>query len=256
MSQYVTEAILLAVRNWGEADRMVTLFSREYGKVAAIAYGCRRPQNRLAGGMQIFSHVELSLMPGKGLDTVKQCEVKHSFRKIRENLNCMAYASFLAELVIEFCPERQAEPHTYDLLLGALTTITERNPRLVALAAAWQLLSIAGYYPEYKQCVTCGQSLGEAAYFSAELGGGVCTNCDHQNLPEFSAVAAGFIENLLHIDWENPNRFTVNGNILVQTENILIRYLVCLLEKPLKSLEFIKQIATAIEPKKPDKAGI
>lgn len=243
MAQYFTEAILLAVRNWGEADKMVTLLSRDYGKITAIAYGCRRPKNRLAGSIQVFSQVDLSMMSGHGLETIKQCDLKQSFRKVREDLTIMAYAAFVNELVVEFCPERQPEPHVYDLLVHTLSTITKRNPRLVALAAAWQLLALAGYQPNFACCVICGQELKDDAYFSSEKGGIVCSDCDHQELSEINAKAKDFIEALLYIDWENIQSFSVSGSILVQSERILTSYIACLLGKSLKSLDFIRQVS-------------
>ncbi|MEG6585835.1 DNA repair protein RecO [Dendrosporobacter sp. 1207_IL3150] len=242
MSQYSTEAILLAVRNWGEADRMVTLFSREYGKIAAIAYGCRRPRSGLAGAIQAFNQVELSITPGKALDTIKQCEIKHSFKQIREDLNIMSYAAFINELVVEFCPERQPEPHIYDLLLSAFSLISSRNPRLVASAAAWQLLTLAGYQPNLDNCVICGQNLTDKAFFSLDKGGSVCEKCDNNKLLGFDLSVRTFITNLMSIDWDNPQSFSINAATLIQSEKILTNYLSYLLGKPLNSLEFIKQI--------------
>jgi DNA repair protein RecO (recombination protein O) len=243
MAQYLTEAIILAVRNWGEADKMVTLLSRDHGKIIAIAYGCRRPKNRLAGAIQVFSQVELALMSGHGIETIKQCELKQSFRKIREDLQAMAYAAFANELVVEFCPDRQPEPYVYDLLVQVLTTITCRNPRLVALAAAWQLLALVGYQAQYDHCVICGQPLSQDAFFDSEKGGGVCKACKQQDLPEMSERARRFLDQLLYLDWEQPPSFTVSGAVLLQSEKILTGYITCLLGKPLKSLEFIKQVS-------------
>lgn len=243
MSQYFTEAILLSVRNWGEADKLVTVFSRDHGKITAIAYGCRRPSNRLAGIIQVFSQAELTMMQGKGLDTIKQGELKQSFRKIRENLDCMAYAAFVNELVAEFCPDRQPEPLVYDLLYHALSTITSRNPRLVALASAWQLLTLAGYQPLLDACAACGRPIEDDAWFSAEKGGIVCLQCEHQGLLPFGRAARKFTENLLAVDWENVQGFSVNGGVLYQNERILTGYVAYLLGKPLKSLTFIHQVS-------------
>ena len=93
--QYVTEALILSVRDMGEADRLAVVFSREHGKLSAAAYGARRPRSRLAGSVQSFSLVEVSLMPGRNLETIGQCEVKRSFRELREDITLMTYAAFL-----------------------------------------------------------------------------------------------------------------------------------------------------------------
>nr|MBP8036762.1 DNA repair protein RecO [Negativicutes bacterium] len=180
--QYVTEALILSVRDMGEADRLAVVFSREHGKLSAAAYGARRPRSRLAGSVQSFSLVEVSLMPGRNLETIGQCEVKRSFRELREDITLMTYAAFLTELVSELWPDRSPEPSAYDVLLGSFSLLLERNPRLVSLAGAWQLLALAGFHPEYERCVTCGQVLALPAYFDACAGGGVCPACEHSEL--------------------------------------------------------------------------
>lgn len=241
---YQAEAILLAVRDWREADRMVTLFSKEYGKLSAVAYGARRPSNRLAGSIQLFSQLDLSLEAGKAFDTIKQCEIKNSFRRVRENLFCMAYSSFLAEIVVELSAERQAEPRLFELLSEALTLISERNPRLVALAAAWQIMEIAGYLPEYKVCVECGKDLQFPAFFDISAGGAVCGSCKINDALPIAQGTVVLIDSLVHLDLKRPGDFSVSGSSLLQTEAILIQYLLYCLDKPLKSLAFIRQIGS------------
>ena len=243
MAQYQIEAILVAVRDWGDADKIVTLFSREHGKIFAFANGARRPKSPLAGGMQMFTHLEVTLAPGKNSDSVKQCDIKYAFRQIQEDFNCMAYGAFIAELTSELCPERQPEPQVFDLLLTVFHILTLRNPRIVALGYAWQLLYITGYYPEFEQCTVCGQALCFPAYFSSASSGCVCSRCDHNGLPEFNEKISDFIKCLLNLDWNNPGCFTVNGTVLVQTEKLLMDYLMQCLDKPLKSMNFIKQVA-------------
>lgn len=232
----------MVVKNWGEADKMVTLFSREYGKITAIAYGARRPKSRLSGGMQTFMHIDAALAPGKNLDSIKQYEGKNSFRLIREDLTCMAYGVFIAELVTELCPERQPEPLVFDLLLDIFTLISDRNPRLVALAGAWQLLSLTGFLPEYKKCICCGQQISTPAYFVASAGGLACSICKATDSIEISAPAVSFLDILLRLDLQNPGHFKVSGSALLETEKMLARYLTYHLDKPLKSLDFIKQV--------------
>ncbi len=250
MAQYQTEAILVAARDWGEADKMVTLFSREHGKIIAFANGARRPKSPLAGGMQLFTHMDVRVVSGKNYDSVKQCEMKNSFRQVQEDFNCMAYGTFIAELVAELCPEKQPEPQVFDLLLEVLKILPMRNPRMVALAWAWQMLFIMGYYPDFKQCVICGQALVLPGYFCFLNGGCICSNCNHGNLPEVNGKIVDFIDCLLHVNWKNPVEFTVSGAVLMQTEKILMEYLTQCLDKPLKSMKFIKQVADVMQNEK------
>ncbi|MCX7781098.1 MAG: DNA repair protein RecO [Negativicutes bacterium] len=242
MAEYQTEAILLAARDYGGADRMVTLFSSEYGKISAIAYGARNAKNRLAGALQPFTHMDVSLAFGKAIDTVRQCEIKQSFRELREDLIFMAYASFIAEIVVEFWPEREPEPGVFELLLGAFALLSRRNPRIVALAAGWQLMALAGFAPQLEQCAVCGDPLKTPAAFSAQAGGVVCPRCQGSDTIIFSGANKIFLTQLLALSWDSPGHFTVNSGVLASTENLLNVFLACRMEKPLKSLAFIRLV--------------
>lgn len=240
--QYVTEALILSVRDMGEADRMVVLFSREHGKISAAAYGARRSRSRLAGTVQSFAQVEVSFIPGRSLETIAQCEVKRSFRELREDITLMTYSSFLTELVSELWPDRSPEPSAYDVLIGALSLLSKRNPRLVSLAGAWQLLALAGFHPEYERCVTCGQVLALPAYFDACAGGGVCQTCEHEGLQPLDDAVCGFVERLLNVNWNQPPQFKVTGASLLQAEKMLIEFIAHRIERPLKSVRFIQMM--------------
>ena len=240
--QYVTEALILSVRDMGEADRLAVVFSREHGKLSAAAYGARRPRSRLAGSVQSFSLVEVSLMPGRNLETIGQCEVKWSFRELREDITLMTYAAFLTELVSELWPDRSPEPSAYDVLLGSFSLLLERNPRLVSLAGAWQLLALAGFHPEYERCVTCGQVLALPAFFDACAGGGVCPACEHSELQPLDDAVCGFVDKLLNVNWKQPPQFKVTGATLLQAEKMLIEFIAHRIERPLKSVRFIQMM--------------
>jgi DNA repair protein RecO (recombination protein O) len=242
MTQYQTEAILLTARDWSGADRMVTLFSTEYGKISAIAYGVRGGKSRLAGSLQPFAHVEVALQPGKTIDTIKQCEIKQSFRELREDLGAMAYGSFLTEIVTELWPEREADPAVFELLLGAFELLRKRNPRIVALAAAWQLMALAGFRPQMNQCAVCGEAVSLPAGFDVQAGGCVCTRCGGPSCADFTASHKMFVEQLLNLHWEEPGHFTVNSIVLSHTERLLNAFLSSHLEKPLKSISFIQLV--------------
>ena len=105
MAIYQTEAVVLGSKNWGDADKMMTFFTKERGLVRAAAFGCRRPRSPLAGGMQMFSHLDLQLSEGRRVDTVRQCLLRRHYRKLSEDLTAMAYGSFVAEFLREFLPD-------------------------------------------------------------------------------------------------------------------------------------------------------
>ncbi len=242
MERYQAEGIVIAVKDWGETDRLVMLFSRERGKIAVLAYGAKRPRSQLAGGMQLFTHVEVSLQPGKVFDQVKQCTIKTSFRNIMQDLSRMAYGMFMLEVVNELCPERQPECILFERLLKALAVLGKRNPRLVALAWAWQVLAEVGLSPQLDYCVYCGKEAGKTGRFDSHSGGYCCNGCGSLAKVSLSQETRIFLQLLNSLDWMSPPEFKVPGSTLLQAEAVLLDYLVHCLDKPLKSTDFIRQV--------------
>ncbi|TWH48823.1 DNA repair protein RecO [Sporomusa sp. KB1] len=242
--EYPSEAILLATRDWSAADRMVTLFSRERGIVTVMAYGARKPKSKLSGGLQPFTHLNLLLAGGKGMDLVRQCEVVTSFREIREDLTRLAYANFIAELTLGLWPQHQSEPAAFDMLLAVLTLLAKRNPRIAALAGAWQLMVLAGFQPEYECCAHCGSKLSLPAYFSFIEGGGTCIACSPPGTSKFDQPDRDFLAKLLSLDLRQPGQFTVTATVLSVAESLLYGFARHQLERPLKSLDFINKLTT------------
>lgn len=242
MGTYTTEALVLGVRNWGDADKMVTLFTRERGKLQGAAFGCRRPRSPLAAGMQMFHHVELQLMEGRRADTVKQCALLHRYKKLGEDLTAMAYGSFVAEVAREFLPEHAAEPDVFDLLLDVFGAFEERNPRIAALAGAWQLLAKSGCSPALNRCAHCGKEMEGDAFYHAGEGGMLCNACASGKERRLPQGGRTLLLSLEQMDWKRPENLRVTRENLLAAEQVLLLHLQGALGKPLKSLAFIQQL--------------
>ena len=240
-AQYKAEALVLGVHNWGEADKLVTFFTRERGKVRAAAFGSRRPKSPLAAGMQMFQHVEVHMTEGQRLDTVRQCILLHRYRKLGEDLMAMAYGSFVAEILREFLPENAAEPVAFDLMLEIFQAFETRNPRVTALIAAWQLLAHFGLQLRLGRCVHCGREIEGDALLHIGEGGVLCKDCGTSDARALSAEGRAFLQALLQLDWKQP-KLTVQRENLLMAEQVLLSYLQGMLGKPLRSLAFIQQL--------------
>ncbi|MGP1366130.1 MAG: DNA repair protein RecO [Schwartzia sp. (in: firmicutes)] len=247
MAQYTTEAVILGVKNWGDADKMLQFFSRDRGKIKAAAFGCRRPKSALAGSMQMFNVVELSLTEGHRVDTVRQAVICRRFPHLETDLTAMAYASFVAELLIELEPEGEANRPLYDWLSPVLSTFGERNPRLTALAAGYQLMAFAGVGSKYEGCIRCGRDIEGDAFLSTADGGVLCPNCapSSSSVQPFSAAQRTLCMTLASLDWVHPMPFRVKREELLEAEEILLSSLRQLLGKELKSLAFIRQLGAS-----------
>lgn len=244
MALYQTEAVVIGARNWGEADKMLTLFTRERGLVTAAAFGARRPRSHLAGVTQMFSYIEVQMAEGRRVDTLKQGLLKKHYRGITEDLSVMAYAAFVAEVLREFLPEGEQEEAVFSLLLEVLDAFGIRSPRLVALTAVLQIMEHTGLQPQYGRCVRCGKVIEGDAFFSIPEGGALCVSCGGDSgAAPFDEKERETIETLLALDFKSREPIRINGRALMQAEALVLASLQGLLGRPFKSLEFIRQLA-------------
>ena len=244
MSQYSVDALVLGLHNCGDADKVINLFSKEKGKIRAVAFGCRRARSQLAGGMQMFNYIEASLVEGSRIDTIRQCSIKSRFNNIDNDLENMAYASFLAELVWELSAENVPQPDVFTWLCQVLSVFGNNSPRLIALAAAYQLFDLVGLQPAYDNCVHCQKPITGDAFFSVREGGILCPDCCQETGQAimFSPAERELICKLLHLDWKMNHTFKVKTNELLGAENIMLKYIHNIIGKKLKSLIFINQM--------------
>lgn len=145
---YETHAIVLKRRNVAETDRMLTIFSKEYGRMRVYARGVRRVHSRRSAYLEVFSHTLFILHRGKTWDSVSEAAPKHAFSALRQSLSLVSHAYYLCELVDALLPERQEHRDVYTLLLGALTALNDikgNDPVEVSEQFALELLRILGY---------------------------------------------------------------------------------------------------------------
>jgi DNA repair protein RecO (recombination protein O) len=189
---YKVEAVVLRHQPVGEADRVLTLFTREYGKMRVSARGVRKTTSRLAGRVQPYTHGRLLLARGRTLDVVAQGDVVRAFAGLQQDLLRSAYAAYIAELVDRFLPDRDRHPDVFDAVLEAWGVIEAAGEDYAEIYALWFSLHLAdrlGYRPEVDRCVGCGRPLpggrslrprGEDAAgwaFSPAAGGALCPAC-------------------------------------------------------------------------------
>ena len=237
MPRYTTEAVVIGIKPFGDADRIITMFTRERGKVRAAAFGSRRPKS-LLGSLQLFAHVEATLSEGNNLDTLRSFSaIGHG--AFADDIKIVAYASFVAELIDELFPENQADNAAFDLAVAVFNAFTEKNPRVTALIAAWQLLMASGVSLELTTCVKCGTAPRDDAKLNFGEGGIVCKNCDTVDGIDVPLDVRNFVTGLRRYDWDSPTTMRITRRQLLGAERILLPYLRFFLGKELNSLGFI-----------------
>ena len=179
MTLFRDQGVVLRTIRLGEADRIVTLMTEQHGKVRAVAKGVRRTTSKFGSRLEPLSHVALLGWQGRGdLDTVNQVEVIDTFRAVREDLDRMAAAMSMLEVVDQIGQERHGNPRLYEMLVGALGALSGRNSPMVAPAFFLKVLALEGSAPVLDACVSCGEE-DPAALVAFDLteGGVLCRNC-------------------------------------------------------------------------------
>ncbi|MBE1553721.1 DNA repair protein RecO [Sporosarcina limicola] len=175
------EGIVLRSIPYGETHKIVTLFTKEAGKLTAMARGAKKPASRLAAITQTFTHGSFLIRTGRGMGTLDQGEQIDSMRHIREDLEATAYASYIVELIDRLTEDNKQGHGLYGLLYDALHAINEQyDPEAISLFVEWKMLPVAGIHPILHQCANCGAAEGEFAFSFKEIGF-LCHRCFHMD---------------------------------------------------------------------------
>jgi DNA repair protein RecO (recombination protein O) len=237
---------VIRARDLGEADKVITLLSREEGKVQAVARGARRPRNRLAGVTQLFTHCNAALFSGRSLHTLSQAEIRDSFRPLREDLSRLAHATYICELVDEMVPEKQPQEALFHLLLATLHLFClEQDLDPVLRAFELRLLSFLGFRPRFDSCVACGGAVaGSHASFAVALGGCVCPRCPPGQGPvvPLSRGSITTMGQLMDGDLRRVRVLRMTREVAAEVGRLLEDFIAYRLEKRLKSLGFLHTI--------------
>jgi DNA repair protein RecO (recombination protein O) len=148
MALYNIEAINIKSKNAGEADKIITLFSKGRGKIRAVAKGGRRPTSKFGGRLEIFSHNYFQLAAARNLDIISQCETIESFYKLRENREKLNAGFYIVKLIDIITEDRQRNDELFDLLLNALHALQASvDANMLSRAFEVKLCEIEGFLP-------------------------------------------------------------------------------------------------------------
>lgn len=239
---YKTDAIVLRSQEYLEADRLLTLFTKKAGKVAAIAKGVRRPKSRMAGHLLPFAHLRLVLIEGRGLHTVTSVETIAAYRGLREDLLRMAMASVIVELTDVFIQEGQADEPLFQLLKNTLAFLEkESDPRIFYLAYQLRLLTLVGFAPSLEACVVCGRPVASVKAIHLGLVGVLCS--EHQLTGK--SVSAALLPVLYRMQQSDLNSLRIlrlTQALGLELREILEAWLRSRLDHPLRSLAFLQEM--------------
>jgi DNA repair protein RecO (recombination protein O) len=240
---YRSEAIILRRFDFGEADRMLTLYSREFGKIKALAKGARKPQTRKTGHVELFMRTNFMFARGRNIDIITQAELVEAYPALREDLVRTTYAAYAAELLDGLTAEADRDLRKYNLLSDALGWIAQSDNLLLA-ARFYELkvLSLAGYQPQLFKCVSGGEPIEEQdQFYSAELGGLLCPDDRHSDrrAQPITAPAVKVLRYLQSHNWDTVKVLHLQRRLHTELEAVMHYYLRHTLERNLKSVDFL-----------------
>jgi DNA repair protein RecO (recombination protein O) len=232
--------------DWGEADRLLVLYTREAGKLRAVAKGVRKMRSRKAGHLEPFTRVRLLLAHGRDLWIVTQAETVDAYLPLREDLLRTAYGAYVIELLDRFTYDEGENRSLYALCADSLERVTMlEDPFLAVRYYEIRLLDLTGFRPDLFHCVSCQNEIQpEDQFFDALQGGVVCPRCAGRfpTAREVNRETLKWLRHLQRSSWAEAARAHPNASQRAEMEHLLSYYLTYLLERRLNSPEFLEEI--------------
>lgn len=248
---YKTKGIIIARKDFFEADRLTTIFSKEFGKIRVVAKGVRKILSKNGGQIELFTFSNFIFAEGKNLDILVSADSIENFKNIRNNLTKTSQAYFLAELIDRFCQENELNVNIFQLLLNSLRYLNKVSKISIKYPAwfSWRLLFLLGFGPEIYYCVECRKRLIPAKnYLDSAKGGIVCPNC-HKFAKislEISPEAIKLLRVAAKSNFSYFNQINIKHKNFNNFQKAVDLYLEYIAEKEFKSKKFIKKIKNMI----------
>ncbi len=259
----VSPAIVLRTRSFGESDKIVSLLSRDFGKVTGIAKGAKRSRRRFVNTLEPFSLVNLRFQERaqSSLVFIHACDWLQVFKRLTTDLERIAMASYMVEITDELTREREESRATFEHLKQGLVFLEEQGSSASYLTFfEMRLLALSGYQPMLEGCRRCGKKrpqpveslmIREAEEhgdyiprwsFSPRDGGILCRSClpfRKEALP-LSVEALNALARLQQLEERPPSYSSLSGPALKETRSILPRFIQYQINKELKSVSFLE----------------
>jgi len=240
------QAIVLRHSDWGEADRLLWLFTLEMGKLNSLAKGVRRLRSRKAGHLEPFSLVNLLVARGRDMWIVTQAEMVENYLPLRENLVRIGYAAYVVELLDRFTYEEGENRPLFYLLRDTLARVNAmETPALAVRYYELRLLDLVGFRPQLFTCAVCDAEIKpQDQFFSAFHGGVVCPTCGFKT-SGVRQITLGELRILRHFQrstFRDAMRLSLNPEIDRGLEILMQNYFSYILERGLNSPAFLRQV--------------
>lgn len=240
---YRTEGIIIQRHDFGEGDRILTLYTPDRGKLRVVSKGVRRPGSRLAGHVELLTHSTFLIARGRSLDIVTQAQTIHAFASLRQDLERIGWACYMAEMLGRMTVEEVESIPVFQLLLAALERLDQGAPsEMLVRSFELHLLGYLGFRPQLFRCVSCDRDLEPRDQaFSVLLGGVLCPKCrgeDRQAMP-LTLEVLKVLRYLQRSSLSDAERLRLGNGSRREVETLLHRYIRAILERDLNAAGFL-----------------
>ncbi len=246
------EAVVLRHKDYGEADRLLTLYTRQFGKASALVKGARKLTSRKAGHLEPFTQVKLQLARGHDLFIVTQADAIDAYQPLHEDLVLTGQASYVIELLDRLTYEDQiGNPSLFRLLAETLGRLSAGSDAWLAVRYyEMRLLDYLGFRPQLFECANCGRLIQpEDQFFSFSAGGVICPQCG-LGLPNLAPISMQTLKYLRHFQrssYADSTRARPGPDVQREAESLMQGYFTWLLERELNTPGFLRRIREEIK---------
>jgi DNA repair protein RecO (recombination protein O) len=242
VSLYRDEGVVLRTQKLGEADRIITLLTRQHGRVRAVAKGVRRTRSKFGGRLEPFNHVDLQLYAGRSLDIVQQAETLGAYGDpVAGDYGRYTAGTAMLETAERLtAEEKEPAVQQFLLLVGGLRTLADGShaPGLVLDAFLLRSLAVAGYAASFDDCARCARP-GPHSFFNIAAGGAVCATCRPSGSVSPARETLDLLAALLTGDWHQADASDARHRR--EGSGLVAAYLQWHLERALRSLPMVER---------------
>jgi len=244
MKTFQVEGVILNTNDFGNSNRVVTIFTKNFGKIEVNAYGCRRARSPISGAIQMFNKIRAEIKKGAQVDSIVDADVINFFPNLTADIERLSYAAIFFEIVNKMMLPKIVDDRVYNLIENFLPAINLKNPQVAALISIAQFLEFSGFQLNFKNCVRCGKIILGDASLSLEDGGAICESCSHGAVKGFaySENLRLTFEKMKNFDWNLEEKINFSARQINSAQKILFRYVQIILGQELRSINFLKQI--------------
>lgn len=249
------KALVLRTVNLGENDKLLTLFTEEYGKITAVANGSRALKSRYLAAAETFCYAQYVLYEKGDRYWVREVNLIESFFDLRADLTRISLASYIAEVADDVVEENAPEKEFLRLVLNALYALSRglQPPEKVKAVFEFRAAAILGFLPDLSACEDCGETEG-ALFLDVSDGCLLCENCralraenpvPGENAPVLRPVTPAALSALRYVAACAPERlfaFRLEPADMTVFSETAETYLLYHLERGFKSLDYYKQM--------------